>query len=284
MIVIGRHLPRRTFLKGLGAAVALPVLDAMTPAFAGAGREGFADAPGFTYVPNGVTMPDWTPAETGRGFELPRILEPLAPYRDDMLVLTGPRAQERECARRRPRRSRARGCRVPDRRPRPQDGRRRHPERRVGRSDRRRAHRQRHTLSSIELGCDDSRTVGNCDSGYSCAYTNSLSWRSPTSPMPPETNPRLAVRAAVRRVRRRARRRHTCPADAATAAASSTPCRSAPARSSAISARPIGARWTSTSPRSARSSAASSSPSTTCAACRRASRCRAACRCSSPTT
>ena len=45
---------------------------------------------------------------------------------------------------------------------------------------------------SLELGCDDSRTVGNCDSGYSCAYTNSLSWRSPTSPMPPETNPRLA--------------------------------------------------------------------------------------------
>jgi hypothetical protein len=50
---------------------------------------------------------------------------------------------------------------------------------------------------SLELGCDDSRTVGNCDSGYSCAYTNSLAWRGPATPMPPETNPRLS-RAAVR--------------------------------------------------------------------------------------
>jgi hypothetical protein len=69
---------------------------------------------------------------------------------------------------------------------------------------------------SIELGCDDSRTVGNCDSGYSCAYTNSLSWRSPTSPMPPETNPRLAFERlfggdagldpATKAIRRRDRR------------------------------------------------------------------------------
>src|SRR4029079_1094545 len=47
-------------------------------------------------------------------------------------------------------------------------------------------------LPSLELGCEESRTVGNCDSGYSCAYTNSISWRSETTPMPPETNPRLA--------------------------------------------------------------------------------------------
>ena len=95
-------------------------------------------------------------------------------------------------ARRRPRRPRARGRVVPHRRASAQDRRRRHPERHLGRSDRRAAPRRRRRGSpSLELGCDDSRTVGNCDSGYSCAYTNSLAWRGPTTPMPPETNPRL---------------------------------------------------------------------------------------------
>ena len=96
MIVTGRHLPRRTFLKGLGAAVALPYLDAMTPAFAAGAPDGASAATArqaqriiFTYIPNGVTMEAWTPAAPGSAFEYTRILKPLEPFRDRTLVLSG---------------------------------------------------------------------------------------------------------------------------------------------------------------------------------------------------
>jgi hypothetical protein len=205
MIVTRRHLPRRTFLKGMGAVIAMPALDAMVPAFGA--RSAFA-APGyaatggfggtgrpvrlaFTYVPNGVTMADWTPKADGLGFEFPRILKPLEPFRDETLVLSGlahrngaalgdgPGDHARAAA------SYLTGV---------------HPRKTAGADiqngisvDQIAAqHLAGQTrLSSLELGCDDSRTVGNCDSGYSCAYTNSLAWRGPATPMPPETNPRL---------------------------------------------------------------------------------------------
>jgi len=192
MIVTGRHLPRRLFLKGLGAAVALPALDAMTPAFAAPASRTSPLRLAFTYVPNGVTLPDWTPADTGRGFTCSRILAPLAPYRDDTLVLTGlahknayalgdgPGDHARAAAayltgvhaRKTAGADIQNGVSVDQ-----------IAAANIGNDSR---------FRSIELGCDDSRSVGNCDSGYSCAYTNSVSWRSPTSPMPPETNPRLA--------------------------------------------------------------------------------------------
>ncbi len=90
MIITRTHLPRRTILRGLGALVALPALDAMTPALAGPIRAGARPLRlAFTYVPNGVTMEDWTPAATGTGFELTRILEPLAAHRERLLVLSG---------------------------------------------------------------------------------------------------------------------------------------------------------------------------------------------------
>jgi Protein of unknown function (DUF1552) len=193
MIVTGRHLPRRTFLKGLGTAVALPMLDAMTPAFAGAAvRNNAPTRLSFVYVPNGVTLNQWTPAGAGRGFEFSRILKPLEPLRDHMMILSGLAQQN--------------GNALGDG---PGDHARAaasyltgvHPKKTAG-SDIQNgvsvdqiaaAHIGADTrFPSIELGCDESRTVGNCDSGYSCAYTNSVSWRSPTSPMPPETNPRLA--------------------------------------------------------------------------------------------
>jgi len=77
MIVIGKHLPRRTFLKGLGAAVALPMLDAMTPAFAAPALKQTPTRLAFTYIPNGVTLEAWTPAAGGRDFAFTRILKPL---------------------------------------------------------------------------------------------------------------------------------------------------------------------------------------------------------------
>jgi len=202
MIVTRRHLPRRTFLKGMGAVIALPALDAMTPAFAarGFGEAGAAAsarsgaAPlrlAFTYVPNGVTMADWTPKGEGAEFAYSRILKPLEPFRDDTLVVSGlahrtgnalgdgPGDHARAAA------SYLTGV---------------HPKKTAGADiqsgisvDQIAAqHLAGQTrFSSLEFGCDDSRTVGNCDSGYSCAYTNSLAWRGPATPMPPETNPRL---------------------------------------------------------------------------------------------
>lgn len=196
MIVTRRHLSRRTLLKGMGAVIALPALDAMTPAFA-ATRPSTSSAGAaplrlaFTYVPNGITMADWTPSAAGSQFEFPRILKPLEGLRDDTLVLSGlahrngmalgdgPGDHARAAA------SYLTGV---------------HPRKTAGADiqngisvDQIAAqHLAREArFPSIELGCDDSRTIGNCDSGYSCAYTNSLAWRGPSTPMPPETNPRL---------------------------------------------------------------------------------------------
>jgi hypothetical protein len=91
MIITKMALPRRTFLRGVGAALALPLLDAMVPAFAPIVRSA-ANAPrrlGFFYIPNGAIMDSWTPSALGAGFELTPILQPLAAYRDNLLVLTG---------------------------------------------------------------------------------------------------------------------------------------------------------------------------------------------------
>jgi hypothetical protein len=192
MIVTRKHLPRRSFLKGMGAVVALPVLDAMTPALAGAAQ--IEKAPvrlAFTYVPNGIVMADWTPAAEGAAFEFTRIMKPLEPFRRDMLVLSGLAHRN--------------GAALGDG---PGDHARAgasyltgvHPRKTAGADiqngisvDQVAAQHigERTRFASLELGCDDSRTIGNCDSGYSCAYTNSLAWRGPATPMPPETNPRL---------------------------------------------------------------------------------------------
>jgi hypothetical protein len=191
MIVTRKHLPRRTFLKGMGAVVALPVLDAMTPAFAAPAVRQAPLRMAFTYVPNGISMVDWTPKAAGRGFEYTRVLKPLEKFREQTVVLSGlahrngyalgdgPGDHARAAA------SYLTGV---------------HPRKTAGADiqngisvDQVAAmHIGSQTrFGSIELGCDDSRTVGNCDSGYSCAYTNSLAWRGPATPMPPETNPRL---------------------------------------------------------------------------------------------
>ena len=192
MIVTRQHLPRRAFLKGMGAAIALPLLDAMTPAFAAPLRAGTRPTRlAFTYVPNGITMPDWTPSGEGAAFQFSRVMKPLEKFRDDIVVLSGlghrngqalgdgPGDHARAAA------SYLTGV---------------HPRKTAGADIQNgisvdqvaaQAIGSQTRFASLELGCDDSRTVGNCDSGYSCAYTNSLAWRGPATPMPPETNPRL---------------------------------------------------------------------------------------------
>jgi Protein of unknown function (DUF1552) len=192
MVVTRKHLHRRTFLRGMGAAIALPMLDAMTPALRAAGQSAARPVRlAFTYVPNGITMIDWTPTGEGRAFEYARVMKPLEPFRNDTVVMSGlaqrngmalgdgPGDHARAAA------SYLTGV---------------HPRKTAGADiqngisvDQVAAQEigSRTRFASLEFGCDDSRTVGNCDSGYSCAYTNSLAWRGPATPMPPETNPRL---------------------------------------------------------------------------------------------
>jgi hypothetical protein len=188
--VARKHLPRRTVLRGLGTAVALPWLDAMRPAFAATEPSPLRLA--FTYVPNGVTLADWTPKGTGPDFELSRILKPLEPFRDQLLVLSGLAHKNGNALGDGPGdHARAGGSFLTGA----------HPHKTAGADIKNgvsvdqvaaRALGEKTRLASFELGCEESRTVGNCDSGYSCAYTNSISWRSDTTPNPPETNPRMA--------------------------------------------------------------------------------------------
>ena len=90
MIITKKSLPRRTFLRGLGTAMALPLLDSMVPAFAAPARNsaGAATRMAFLYVPNGIIMKDWTPRTEGAGYEFSRTLKPVEAFRDNLLVLS----------------------------------------------------------------------------------------------------------------------------------------------------------------------------------------------------
>jgi hypothetical protein len=188
-----RHLPRRTFLKGLGTAIALPVFESMLPGLSLAASAGSKPLPkrmAFVYVPNGANMADWTPKTVGSEFELPYILEPLKAHQKDLLVLSGlahdkgrpngdgPGDHARASA------TFLTGCQA-----------RKTPgaDIKVGISvDQVAAQKLGHhtRLPSIELGTDRARLAGNCDSGYSCAYSFNISWKTESTPMPPEVDPR----------------------------------------------------------------------------------------------
>jgi len=192
MTVTGKHLPRRTFIKGMGIAIGLPMLDAMTPAFAGASPA--AGAPvrlAFVYVPNGIVMKDWRPKVVGKGFEFTRILKPLESFREDLFVLSGLDEQNGNALGDGPGdHARAGAAFLTGVHCKKTEGADIH----NGVSADQIAAQElgsKTRFPSIELGCEDSRTVGNCDSGYSCAYTNSISWRGQATPMPPELNPRM---------------------------------------------------------------------------------------------
>lgn len=186
--VTRRHLPRRSFLKGMGATIALPFLDAMAPAYAPAATTKAPVRMAFVYVPNGIIMKQWTPTTAGSNFELPRILKPLEPFREDMLVMTGlaHRMGEGSAGDH----ARAAATFLTGVAPKKTTS----ADIEVGISVDQvaaQAMAGKTRLRSLELGCEISRTVGSCDSGYSCAYINSMSWRGPSTPNPPETNPRL---------------------------------------------------------------------------------------------
>lgn len=191
------HIPRRTFLRGLGTTLALPLLEAMAPpvrllaAAAGASATAAPRRLAFVYVPNGMNMQQWRPAQTGTDFELPSTLAPLAPVRRQVQVISG-LAHRKAAANGDGAGDHARasatfltGCQA--RKTAGADIRvgvsvDQIAAQRVGRATR---------LPSLELACDKARLAGACDSGYACAYQFNLSWRSESTPVPPEVDPRL---------------------------------------------------------------------------------------------
>ena len=189
MFITRKALPRRTFLRGMGAAVALPMLDAMTPALSAA----TAAAPrlGFIYIANGVIQKNWNPAATGTGFELSPTLKPLANVRDSITVLSGLSHSQADTfgdgTGDHPRASAAwlTGVHAFDR---TQPG---AEVRLATTADQLAANHIGKTtrISSLELTVDFP-TQGACDSG-DCFYVNTVSWRNPTTPNPAETNPRV---------------------------------------------------------------------------------------------
>jgi hypothetical protein len=163
------------------------------PKVASASREG-SSAPNrmvFVYVPNGIVMEGWTPAETGRQYEFMRGMKPLEPLREKLLVLSGlTHNNARALGDGGGDHARAAAAFLTGVHPKKTAG----ADIRLGPSvDQVAAQAVGHNtrFGSIELGFETGRQAGSCDSGYSCAYSNNLSWRSPTTPNPPELNPRL---------------------------------------------------------------------------------------------
>lgn len=188
------QLSRRTLLRGIGTTVALPFLDAMNPAFSATPSRLGNQIPvrmAFSYVPNGIIMEDWTPAAPGALKALPSILEPISEFRGDVMLLSGLTHNNGRALGDGPGdHARAAASFLTGVHPKKTDG----ADIRNGISVDQVAAELvggRTRFASIELGVEHGRLAGNCDSGYSCAYSNSISWRSETTPMPPEVNPRL---------------------------------------------------------------------------------------------
>ena len=185
-----KPLPRRTFLKGLGtAAIGLPFLDAMVPAFASTAPGKAPVRMAFVYVPNGIDTRIWNPPCEGKLTELSRVLNPLKPFKDDITVLgnlthNAGRAlldgagDHGRCAAAyltglQPKKSMVdikAGVSFDQL-----------VAAKIGKETR---------FPSLELGMEDARQAGDCDSGYACAYTNNLAWGSETQPLPPTLDPR----------------------------------------------------------------------------------------------
>ena len=189
MIVTQKSLPRRTFLRGIGTSLALPFLDAMTPALSAA-TPAQPIRMAFIYHPVGMIMDRWTPAAKGSNFAITPAMKALEPFRENLTVLSGlaqvqgralgdgPGDHAREGATWltgvHPKRSETNiGCGIS--------------------ADQIAARElgKKTQLASLEISLEAPGLAGACDQNYSCAYTNTVSWKSPTIPMPMETNPRV---------------------------------------------------------------------------------------------
>jgi hypothetical protein len=191
MIVTRKALSRRTILRGVGAAVSLPFLDAMSPAFAASSLPGGRPVrAAWFYVPNGIDMRHWTPAEEGPLGTLPSILSPLESVKKDITILSnltanwgrpllvGAGDHGRAAA------AYMTGMEV---------YRTAGADLKLGVSGDQviaNAIGNRTKLPSLEVGLEEARMAGNCDNGYSCAYAYNLAWKTETQPLPPISNPR----------------------------------------------------------------------------------------------
>jgi len=185
MFITRKHLSRRTMLRGIGAAVALPLLDSMLPAQTPLAKP--TVRLGFVYLPHGAIMNQWTPSAEGAGFEFSPILKPLEPLRDYVNVMSGlgHKAADTTAVH-----SLSPTTWLSGVRPKPTQG----VDAFAGvTADQIAAQQigQDSLLPSLELATEDnSALIGACDRDYGCIYMNTLSWRTPTTPLPMEINPR----------------------------------------------------------------------------------------------
>lgn len=190
--VTRKHLPRRAFLRGAGVALALPFLDSMVPAFSATSR-GSAVSPvrmGFVYVPNGIIESNWMPAAEGAGFEFNSTMKALEPFRNQTLVLSNlAQINGRSLGDGGGDHARAGASWLTGVHPKKTEGADIH----AGISADQIAAKEfgkKTQFASLEIGVEAPSLAGGCDSGYSCAYTNTISWSSPVTPRPMEVNPR----------------------------------------------------------------------------------------------
>ena len=193
MVIRKKHIPRRTFLRATGVTLALPLLDSMVPAQTPLSKTAANPPRRFVGIwhPHGAAPGYWSPLQKGSDFEFSFITKPLEPFRDRVVLITGLDMPEAMATTEEPGGDHARGAVLLS-----------------GARPRRNAvspylgvtidqliaqkHGQDTILSSLQLGVEDSGNFGNCNWGYSCAYTNSISWSAPTQPLPAEINPRVA--------------------------------------------------------------------------------------------
>jgi hypothetical protein len=195
MMVFKKSIPRRKVLKGIGATLALPLLDGMIPAFAGPADTAAKPVRrmGFVYVPNGIIPASWRPTIEGLGFEITPIMEALTPFREHLLVLSGldqkhadpgPFGEGGGAPH-----SLTGGAYLTGVFPKQSEGVNIRAGVSVDQIAAKELGKQTH-LASLELGLDPVEASGYCEGGYSCAYLNTISWRTPTTPMPMEDRPR----------------------------------------------------------------------------------------------
>jgi hypothetical protein len=195
-LITKKHLPRRTFLRGLGVTLSLPLLDSMIPAQTPLAST--AANPqirlGLCFMPHGAVMNNWTPIGEGSDFDLNRTLQPLAPFKNQLVVVSN--LAHKNAAPAGPGDNGGDHTRSPSVylngvHPKRTDG----ADIRAGTTiDQIAAEKigQQTPLPSLELAIEDySGLVGSCDVGFSCAYMNTISWRTPTTPLPMEINPRV---------------------------------------------------------------------------------------------
>ncbi len=189
--LLNSKLSRRTVLRGLGVSLALPWLEATSTVVKAAAVGSSPNRMAFIFVPNSVVMNNWVPKTEGYGFQLPPILEPLATVQNELLVITGlTHDKGRENGDGAGDHARSASVFLTGAQPRKTDG----EHIRSGISVDQLAAQavgQKTRFSSLELGVDPGRMAGNCDSGYSCAYSSNISWSSESTPVGKEVNPRL---------------------------------------------------------------------------------------------